>query len=111
MPATKGDLNRLDAKIDSVEVNLNKKIDSLKQETKKLSVEMAQTNVRVDRMENNIMSALREFKSDLLSAFEASVTKGKMYEDKAASHGDILVAHESKITDHEARITSLEQKP
>ncbi|MDO8805727.1 MAG: hypothetical protein Q7R35_15010 [Elusimicrobiota bacterium] len=43
-----------------------------------LGIEVGKTNLRMDRLEDNIITALRSFKSDLLSAFESSVMKGQM---------------------------------
>ena len=124
-PAAKKELHavekRLDSKIDSVkeelhavEKRLDQKIDSvenrLTQKIEKVAIEITQTNVRMDRMENNIMTGLREFRSELLNAFEQSVVKGKMYEDKAVTHGQILIGHEDKLADHESRLAVLEKK-
>ena len=82
-PAAKKELHavekRLDSKIDSVkeelhavEKRLDQKIDSvenrLTQKIEKVAIEITQTNVRMDRMENNIMTGLREFRSELLNA-------------------------------------------
>jgi hypothetical protein len=75
-----------------------------------LGVEVSKTNLRMDTLEYNIMTELRSFKSDLLSAYEASVMKGQMYSQKAMTHGDILSGHEEKLLNHETRLASLETK-
>lgn len=72
--------------------------------------EASKTNLRMGQLENNIMTELRSFKSELLSAFEASVMKGQMYSQKAVTHGDILSAHEEKLLSRENRLSSLETK-
>ena len=96
LPATKGDLADLRTE--------------LKTDIRSLSGEVLKTQLRMDTLENNIMTALRSFKSDLLSSYEASVMKGQMYSQKAVTHGDILSGHEEKLLNHETRLASLESK-
>jgi hypothetical protein len=95
-PATKGDLADLRTE--------------LKTDIRSLSGEVLKTQLRMDTLENNIMTVLRSFKSDLLSSYEASVMKGQMYSQKAMTHGDILSGHEEKLLNHETRLASLESK-
>jgi len=100
----KADIHLLDQKFGQ----LDQKFNQLDQKTSSLGLEMAKTQLRIDRLESSIMTELRSFKSELLGAFEASVVKGRMYEQKAFTHGDMLSAHEDKISDHETRITVIE---
>ena len=120
-PATKGDLALLKTDLADLRTelktdikNLDQKMDQKFAQTDKslasLGLEAAKTNSRMDRLEHNMMEALRSFKSDLLSAFEASVMKGQMYTQKAVTHGDILSGHEEKLLNHETRLASLESK-
>ncbi len=138
-PATKGDLKQLEQstkadlkiiKADIEQLRLSTKADTdilksdmnvlksdvknleqkLIQETKKISFENARQGVKIDKFRDEIMSALREFKSELLSVFELSVVKGRWYEQKAVTHGDMLTSHDDKLSNHETRIASLEQK-
>ena len=82
----------------------------LKDDIKNLPGELLRTNLKMDRLETNIMSELRNVKSELLAAFEQSVVKGRMYDQKAVTHGAILRDHEDKLLKHEDRITFLETK-
>ena len=102
----KTDIKNLDQKVGQ----LDQKVGQLDKTVLSLGIEVSKTNLRMDRLEHNIMEALRSFKSDLLSAFEASVMKGQLYSQKAATHGDMLSGHEEKLLNHEPRLTSLETK-
>ena len=82
----------------------------LKDDIKNLSGEILKINFRMDRLETNLMTELRSFKNELLAAFEQSVVKGRMYDQKAVTHGAILRDHEDKLLKHEDRITLLESK-
>lgn len=116
-PATKGDLadlrtelktdiNRIDQKLGQMDTTLR----SLSTTVHSLGVEVSKTNLHMDPLENNIMTELRSFKSDLLSAYEASVMKGQLYSQKAMPHADMLSGHEEKLLNHETRLASLETK-
>jgi len=131
-PATKGDLALLKTDITDLRTELKTDIADLRTELKtdikdlaqkmdqrfaqtdkslaSLGVDVAKNTLRMDTLEHNMMEALRGFKSDLLSAFEASVMKGQMYSQKAVTHGDILSGHEEKLLNHETRLASLESK-
>ena len=116
-PATKGDLAVLKTDIADLRTELktdiqrlDQKVGQLDKTVLSLGVEVSKTNLRMDTLENNIMTALRSFKSDLLSAYEASVMKGQMYSQKAMTHGDIISGHEEKLLNHETRLASLESK-
>ncbi|MBI4801560.1 MAG: hypothetical protein HY796_03450 [Elusimicrobia bacterium] len=82
----------------------------LKNDIKNLSGEILKIHFRMDRLETNMMTELRSFKSELLAAFEQSVVKGEKYDQKAVTHGAILTDHEDKLLNHENRITLLETK-
>ena len=110
LKATKGDIAGLRTELKTDIKGLDQKFERIDKTLLSLGVEVSKTNLRMDRLENNIMEALRSFKSELLSAFEASVMKGQMYSQKAVTHGDILSAHEEKLLNHETRLTSLEIK-
>ncbi|MDP2865735.1 MAG: hypothetical protein Q8O90_05790 [Elusimicrobiota bacterium] len=110
-PATKGDLadlrvelktdiNRIDQKIGQ----MDQKIGQLDTTVRSLCGEMLKIRSRMDRLEHNIIEALRSCKSDLISAFEASVVKGRLYSQKAVTRGDILSGHEEKLLNHETRV-------
>lgn len=117
-PATKGDLTaavtglrtELKGDIAAVRSELAAVKTELKDDIKNLSGELLKTNLKMDRLETNIMTGLRSFKSELLAAFEQSVVKGQMYDQKAVTHGAILRDHEDKLFKHEDRITLLETK-
>ncbi|HBW23241.1 MAG: hypothetical protein A2X28_05735 [Elusimicrobia bacterium GWA2_56_46] len=113
-PATKGDISNLrselKADIKLLDQKLDRKVGALDQKTTTLGVELAKTQLRIDRLENNVITEIRSFKSELLSAFEASVVKGRMYEQKAVTHGGILATHEEKLLNHETRLATLETK-
>ena len=120
-PATKGDLALLKTDITDLRTELKTDITDLRTELKtdiknltttvnSLGVDVAKNTLRMDTLEHNMMEALRSFKRDLLSAFEASVMKGQMYSQKAVTHGDILSGHEEKLLNHETRLASLESK-
>ncbi|MDO8803848.1 MAG: hypothetical protein Q7R35_05420 [Elusimicrobiota bacterium] len=124
-PATKGDLAdlRTELKTDITDLRTALKTDitdlrtELKTDIKNLTttvnslgLDVAKNNLQMNTLEHNMLEALRSFKSDLLSAFEASVMKGQMYAQKAITHGDILSGHEEKLLNHETRLASLESK-
>jgi len=117
-PATKADLkeveSRLDAKIDGVEERLDAKISgvdkSLGSRINGIAGELVKTNAKMDRMHEEIMSGLRDFRGELLKAFEDAVVKGKRYEDKALTHADQLQSHEARLQDHEKRLHALEPR-
>ncbi|MBI4803574.1 MAG: hypothetical protein HY796_13730, partial [Elusimicrobia bacterium] len=44
------------------------------------------------------------------SSYEKTVLKGEKYDQKAVTHGGILIDHEEKLSNHETRITLLESK-
>lgn len=62
-PATKADLNRLDLKIDRLEVRLTEKIDAARSESKndfeKLAVRIVDTNARLDAVADTLRSEMR----------------------------------------------------
>ena len=105
-----GQIDQKFTQIDQRFGQIDQKFERIDKTLLSLGVEASKTNLRMDRLENNIMEALRGFKSELLSAFEASVMKGQMYSQKAVTHGDILSAHEEKLLNHETRLSSLEIK-
>ena len=105
-PATKGALADLRA---NPTIDIEHKCEEINQTLLSICAEVVKFNLKLDRFENNFMEELRIIKSDLLSAFEASVMKGQLYSQKAATHGDILSGHEEKLLNHETRIASLEK--
>ena len=120
-PATKGDLaavkgdlaavkTELKADFAAVKTDLAAVKTELKGDIINLSGEILRINFRMDRLETNLMTELRSFKNELLAAFEQSVVKGRMYDQKAVTHGAILRDHEDKLLKHEDRITLLESK-
>ncbi|MBI4802916.1 MAG: hypothetical protein HY796_10375 [Elusimicrobia bacterium] len=113
-PATKGDIAAVRSELADVKAELKSDIvavkTELKDDIKNLSGELLKTNFKMDRLETNMMTELRSFKSELLAAFEQSVVKGRMYDQKAVTHGAILIDHEDKLLKHETRITLLEKK-
>ena len=120
-PATKGDLAdlRVALKTDITDLRtelkadisrIDQKMGQLDTAVRSLGLDVAKNNLQMNTLEHNMLEALRSFKSDLLSAFEASVMKGQMYSQKAATHGDILSGHEEKLLNHETRLASLESK-
>ncbi|PIU20171.1 MAG: hypothetical protein COT18_03670 [Elusimicrobia bacterium CG08_land_8_20_14_0_20_59_10] len=98
------------AQVRSGLANLDQKVSTLDQKVDTLGIEGAKTQLNLFEFKNDIMTALREFKSELLSAFEESAMKGQKYDQKALTHGDILNGHEDKLLNHENRITLLETK-
>ncbi|MBU2574645.1 MAG: hypothetical protein KKH28_11270 [Elusimicrobia bacterium] len=106
-PATKGDLA---AAVTGLRTELKAGLKQLDQKVNTLGIELAKTQLSVGQLGTDMMTELRSFKSELLAAFEQSVFKGRMYEQKAVTHGDILNGHEDKLLNHENRITLLETK-
>ena len=109
----KADINRLDAKVGQLDAKvgqLDAKVGQLDQTVNTLGIGVAKLHLRVDQSETNIMTGLRDFKSELLAAFEQSVVKGQMYDQKTVTHGAILTDHGDKLLKHETRITLLETK-
>jgi len=104
-PATKDDLKDLATKTElkELEQKLTGRIDSV-------AVEVAKTNLRIDRMENNMMETLRSFKSDILSSIDAFAAEALSYRSHDKLRGGKIMEHETKLTDHETRLTSLETK-
>ncbi|MFH2202854.1 MAG: hypothetical protein ABIJ96_07055 [Elusimicrobiota bacterium] len=100
-PATKADIGQLGKKIDGVRTEL-------KGDFNRMALRIAGNESRMDRMESNIMTELRGFRSELLTAFEDSVIKGRRFEDKALTHGHQLQEHEMKLRRHEKRLNALE---
>ncbi len=126
-PATKDDLKELATKtelkelgqkltgrIDAVEQKLTDKIDGVEQKLTgridSVAVEVAKTNLRIDRMENNMMETLRSFKSDILSSIDAFAAEALSYRNHDTLRGRAIMDHDEKLKDHETRLTTLETK-
>ena len=111
-PATKNDLQAvktdLRAELQTVKTELKNDISILDQKVNVLGVELAKTHLRIDRVENNMMTALRGFKSEILSAIDTFAGEAKNYRRKDLERGQMLMEQNDKISNHEKRITLLE---
>ena len=92
-PATKADISRLDAKIDKVALELSKAIYKVDGRIDGLKAEMGANTDRI------------------LGAIDAVLQRGQTYDQKALSHGGMLVDHTAKLKEHEGRLKTLEAKP
>lgn len=86
----KADISRLDQKIDRV------------------GMELIKTREKIATKED--LKGLKQDMQRLLKIATDSAEKGKVYFEKALSHGDILSQHESKLRDHGRRLTAVESK-
>ncbi|MBI5245268.1 MAG: hypothetical protein HY922_16520 [Elusimicrobia bacterium] len=76
-PATKSELK---SEIAAVRSDLSAVRSEMKEDFKRLAIEIGKANIRMDKVEDRILSELRSFRGELLAAFETSVVKGKRYE-------------------------------
>jgi hypothetical protein len=121
-PATKGDINLLKGDIELVKTELksdikrldhkigqmDQKVGQLDKTVLSLGVEVSKTQLRMDKLENNIMAALRSFKSEILCSIDAFAGEAKDYRRKDLDRGHTLMVHDDKLQNHETRITLLE---
>ncbi|HAT71679.1 MAG TPA: hypothetical protein DCS63_02555 [Elusimicrobia bacterium] len=114
----KSDINLLDQKVGQLDQKfgqldqkvgqLDQKVGQLDQKTTSLGIELAKTQLRIDRFENNIMTTLRDFKSEILSAIDAFAGEARDYRRKDLERGHMLMVQDDKLQNHETRITVLE---
>ncbi|MFA6316505.1 MAG: hypothetical protein WC943_03730 [Elusimicrobiota bacterium] len=76
----------------------------------RLSLEIGNTNSRMDRLEDRLLAEMHDMKAAVLKAFEDSTFKGKMYYEKALTHTQTLEDHGFHLLDHEKRLKALEDK-
>ncbi|MBI4655847.1 MAG: hypothetical protein HY746_03760 [Elusimicrobia bacterium] len=102
----KKDINILDQKANT----LDQKVNTLDQKVNTLGVELAKTNLSINRMENNMMTAITNFKSEILSAVDIFAREAEDYRRKDLERGHMLMVQDDKLQNHETRITLLETK-
>lgn len=114
-PATKGDLQAVKGDLQAVKTELktnmdllDQKVNTLDQKVNTLGVELAKTHLHIDRAENNMMTALRGFKSEILSAIDKFAGEARNYRRRDLERGHMLMEQHDKLQNHESRITLLE---
>ncbi|MFA6433142.1 MAG: hypothetical protein WCW52_00455 [Elusimicrobiales bacterium] len=100
-PAAKGDL-------ELVKTELNGRINSVEDKLEKVYLSQVQADSKLHKKMDILSAKMDKLYSGLMSAFEKTIFKGEKYDQKAATHADMLTDHTDKLTDHETRIALLE---
>ncbi|MBI5244445.1 MAG: hypothetical protein HY922_12335 [Elusimicrobia bacterium] len=103
--SVKGDIARLDAKIDAVDARLDAKIDS---STKRLAVEISRTNGRIDELGQSLTRTIHQQSDRILTALDRYSKVVEADNRGVTLHGSILTNVQLKLQDHSRRIQALE---
>ncbi|MBI4385861.1 MAG: hypothetical protein HY551_00610 [Elusimicrobia bacterium] len=114
--ATKQDIQQLEA---STKADISRHEVSTKEDLKRLDDKIDRIAVEVIRLHGGIFEIKETMgglatKTDISRIFEYAdemIRKGEVYNQKAHTHGKMLIDLEDKIRNHERRITRLETDP
>ena len=118
-PATRGDIARLDGKIDggrgelkAVEGRLDAKIDGLDAKIdsvrRELKVDIFKTNETMAKMEQRLVHLIRGESEKTIERIDAFLGKIEGFERETYTLPKTLDAHGEQLRDHEKRIAAVE---
>jgi len=108
----KGDVALLRGDIELAKTELRSEMNSIElklyETIEKAYISQVQADSKLEQKMDKMMAMTEKFHSNLMSAYERTVVKGEMYDQKATTHAGILNGHTAQLADHETRIQKLE---
>ena len=107
-PATKADPKELAQTTKGDIAKLDSTITALTETVNRLAIDGAKTYLRIEQSEDTLMNAIRNFKSEILSAVDKFAGENKDYKRKDMERGHMLMEQHDKLENHESRLVVLE---
>ncbi|MBI5882724.1 MAG: hypothetical protein HZB91_06425 [Elusimicrobia bacterium] len=111
-PATKADVK--DAVVllrGGLQEGMNTLRSEITASADRLALEFLKWGAGIQRTLDADLAETRGIREQMLKAYEDTTFKGKMFYEKALTHGDMIQDHGFQLQDHERRLKMLEDVP